>query len=143
MKTKSVNLSLPEWAWVDGGEHEAEGDPLKGRNVIMHVRSATVLEILEQEMCLIKDDVRQIPFEYVDVFGIAEQMVCVLHYSATLEDWDDKVEIIMRKVGEVMPIYVNETDFHILSFSFSQSSSAHNLAYSLSSLKGKDFTIRL
>jgi hypothetical protein len=114
MEIKSVNLNLPEWAWVDGGEHETGGDPLKGRNVIMHVRSATVLEILEQDMCIIKDGVRQIPFEYVDVFGIAEQMVCVLHYSATLEDWDDKIETIMQKGIEWYKTYCAWEDRNIV-----------------------------
>lgn len=40
-----MNLTLPEFAFIEGSGHEKGGDPLYGRNVIMHIRSASIIEI--------------------------------------------------------------------------------------------------
>ena len=39
MGKKFIELTLPEWAFLDARSHL--GDELKGRTVILHVRSAT------------------------------------------------------------------------------------------------------
>lgn len=108
------NLNLPEWVWLNGGEHEDKGDPLKGRSLIMHTRSASVMEILERDLCVIKEDFRQIPFEYTGIVGGIEEMVCVLHYSATLDDWGTEIEDIMRKSIEWYKRYCSWEDKNIL-----------------------------
>ena len=49
MNTKKVvNLALPEFAFVEGSGHE-NPNILEGRDVILHVRSASVMEVFERE----------------------------------------------------------------------------------------------
>ncbi|MCD8176727.1 MAG: hypothetical protein LUE98_04605 [Tannerellaceae bacterium] len=44
---KMIDLTLPEWLFLDGNTHE--GRTLGNRTVILHVRSATVIEIFDRE----------------------------------------------------------------------------------------------
>ena len=45
MATKLNEVKLPEWVWVSGGEHERNGNPLENRMIIMHVHTATIIEM--------------------------------------------------------------------------------------------------
>ena len=44
----AYELTLPEFAFVEGSDHEGDNNILKGRTVIQHIRSYTVLELTEQ-----------------------------------------------------------------------------------------------
>ena len=44
---KRLDLTLPEWAFLDAHNHL--GDPLKGRDVLLHVRTNTMLEIFNSD----------------------------------------------------------------------------------------------
>lgn len=90
---KTINLTLPDFAFLD----DAQDGQLSERNVILHVRSASVVEILERGKAMLYDDVLTYKFSYTNPCGIAEPMVAVLHYTATL-DKDKDPDLIKRKI---------------------------------------------
>lgn len=94
MSVKITNLSLPEWAWVSGGDHEPSGDPLEGRNVVLHVRSATVIELLEEDSFMPAPGVKTFKFTYRNFAGVNERHIAVLHYSAACDDAEILEEIL-------------------------------------------------
>ena len=81
-----TNLTLPEWAWLDGGDHEKGGDPLEGRNVVLHVRSASVIEFLEPGNFVPARNVQSYAFTYKNIYGCTERHIAVLHYCAVASD---------------------------------------------------------
>lgn len=89
-----VNLTLPEWAWLNGGEHENGGDPLIGRNLILHIRSASVIEILERDLTELHNDVISYEFDYMNSLGLEEKFVVALHHSPLLDAEDDYFQIM-------------------------------------------------
>lgn len=98
---KKTNLTLPEWAWVDGGDHEENGNPLQGRNVMMHIRSASVMEVLRGDSTELHSDVIKYGFNYINSFGLVEPMIIALHFSPLLdpeEDYDKIIEIMKEGV---------------------------------------------
>ena len=91
----SRHLILPEFAFVKGwGDH----DILNGRNVVLHTRTASVIEMLPEENALaLRADVLTYKFDYINAYGIVEHFTAVLHYSAKFyEDLDG--ELIRQKV---------------------------------------------
>lgn len=86
---KIVELKLPEWAWVDGGEHEPSGDPLKGREVIIHIRSASVMEVFNHGEVVSKMATLQYDFDCTNAFGVIEHKTMLLHFSPQLHISDD------------------------------------------------------
>lgn len=96
-------LTLPEFAFVEGSWHEKDGDPLQGRIVILHVRSATVIEIFDREDVVLNDNVLTFKFAYTNSHGIKEHMVAALHYCATLDVKADSAfikEEIMKSAAQ-------------------------------------------
>ncbi|QUT54953.1 hypothetical protein INE86_03494 [Parabacteroides distasonis] len=91
-----MNLTLPEFAFIEGSGHEKGGDPLYGRNVIMHIRSASIIEIFGRKDVALNPDVPTLKFSYTNRFGIKEPMIAALHYCATL---DVKYDSEMIKKG--------------------------------------------
>lgn len=53
MTGKKIELTLPAFAFLEDSGHD--GNTLEGRNVIMHIRSASVVEILERDKCGLKE----------------------------------------------------------------------------------------
>lgn len=82
--------TLPEFAFVEGSWHEKGGDPLEGRIVILHVRSASVIEIFDREDVALNDNVLTYKFSYSNSLGIKEPMIAALHYCATLDSKADR-----------------------------------------------------
>ena len=97
MAERIIELSLPEFAFLEGSGHE-HPNVLTMRNVIYHVRTASVLEVLEWKMSAIKPDKVQQRFTYRNRYGVDEKMIIVLHYSATLDEVEDREEIMERVV---------------------------------------------
>lgn len=96
-----TKLTLPEFAFVDGSEHEKNN--LEGRTVILHVRSASVIEIFERSDAFLNEDVLTYKFSYTNKFGVKEQMIAALHYCATLDKEKDSELIkssIMRPAAQ-------------------------------------------
>lgn len=96
MADKLVSLTLPEWAWLNGGEHEKGGDPLEGRNVITHVRSASVIEFFLEDDFVPNTNVLTYAFSYRNPEGITERHIAALHYSATHEEPEVLRDILKR-----------------------------------------------
>lgn len=84
---KGIELNLPEFAFVESSGHD--GDKLQGRNVILHVRSASVMEVFETDKVYLKEDIISFDFHNVNKFGIKEYLTIALHYCATLDAQKD------------------------------------------------------
>lgn len=86
------DLSLPAFAFIeDAKEHGV----LEGRNVILHVRSASVIEMLTKDTLIaLNDNVLTYDFDFINAWGCIEHYVAVLHYSATLDITSEKGMIL-------------------------------------------------
>lgn len=93
---KIIDVTLPEWAWINGSEHERGGDLLSHRNVILHVRSASVIEFFEDGNFMPAKDVPVYEFDYTNNAGGKERHIAALHYSTTLTDSDSIIELLHR-----------------------------------------------
>lgn len=91
----TVNLNLPAFAFVEGSDHE--DNILKGRNVILHIRSASVIEIFERDNVNFNEGTLIYNFSYLNFVGFKEPMVAALHYSATLDVIADR-DMIKKEI---------------------------------------------
>lgn len=110
---KIIEVKLPEWAWINGGEHEEGGDPLEGRNVILHVRSASVIEFFEEGYFMPKGEVQSHTFTYDNAFGQTERHIAVLHYSAACDD-AEVIHDILVAASEWYCAYMKWEDNNII-----------------------------
>ena len=94
---KAVNLTLPPFAWLTD-------DELDGRDVLLHVRSATVLEFFSADTTLcLRPDVIQRQFVYRNRYGVDEPTIVVVHYSPFIDDVDVlDVEVIAPAIKYYM-----------------------------------------
>lgn len=90
---KAIKLTLPAFAFLDG--NSPKGDTLEGRMVILHVRSASVLEFFHDEV-LLKNTVISKQFSYINRYGVEELITCAVHYSPLLEE----KELILSEIVE-------------------------------------------
>lgn len=103
-----VNLTLPEFAFVHGSEHEE--DILKGRSVFLHIRSNTMLELFsKQDGVVINDDVKTYHFEYVNMFGVIEDLFIAVHYTFD----EGNISSILEKSSEWFMDYCRWEDRNI------------------------------
>ena len=93
IKMGLIELTLPAFAFLD----DAQTGELKDRNVILHVRSQSVIEIFEPENAFFTEDTLTYRFTYTNLFGIKETLVAALHYCATLDAAIDR-ELIKKEV---------------------------------------------
>lgn len=108
------DLILPEFAFVEGwGNH----DILNGRNVVLHTRTASVIEMLPEENALaLRADVLTYKFDYINAYGMVEHFIAVLHYCATLDEKADAEMIrneIMAKAARWFCDYMEWEDNNI------------------------------
>lgn len=107
-----TELTLPEFAFVESSGHD--GDQLRGRNVILHVRSASVVEVLPKEDFLGGvDGVLRYDFTHLNTYGVAEDIIMLLHYSATLDKDIDKqliIDEVMRPAAKWYSDYCDWED---------------------------------
>ncbi|WP_277099121.1 hypothetical protein [Coprobacter secundus] len=108
---KTTSLTLPEFAFVEGSEHEEGGDPLYGRNVIIHNRTASVMEVFLKEDVVLEDDVVSLNFSNKNSFGIKERMTIALHYSSTLDKVIDRAMIIEEVLKPAAKWYCDYCDW--------------------------------
>lgn len=92
MENDITDLSLPEFAFLDDDVNDSP--MLKGRTVILHVRSASVMEVLERDTSRLKDGVLSYEFTNVTAHGVKQEYVLALHYCATLDTEKDREAII-------------------------------------------------
>lgn len=110
MKEEIRELTLPEFAFVEGSAHE-NPNILYGRNVILHIRSVSILEVLEWRMSAIKPEVLQQRFTYRNKYGTEEKMVIVLHYSSLLDVDNDREAIIEQVIKPAIKWYCDYCDW--------------------------------
>lgn len=96
MTERVINVTLPEFAFIESSGHD--GDQLKGRNVILHTRSASIIEIFEEENFFPNEGVITQRFYNMNRLGVKEYYIAALHYTATLDTTTDKKEILERVV---------------------------------------------
>jgi len=95
-----IDLTLPEWTFLDGMNHN--GDTLKGRTLIYHVRSASIIEVLDDKFQLNEG---VISYNYVGYLG--EKLTLVLHYCATLHGKNNR-EYIIEKILKPCALWYDE-----------------------------------
>lgn len=95
---------------MEGSGHE-QPNVLYGRNVILHTRTASVLEVLEWKMSAVKPEKLQMRFAYRNKYGLDEQLIIVLHYSATLDELDDREELFERVIEPAAKWYCDYCDW--------------------------------
>jgi hypothetical protein len=105
-----VKLTLPEFAFVAGAEND--NDELRGRTVILHVHTATVMEVFESsDVCLNVDALHYDYVRHTPYFD--EALTIALHYSATLDDEEDIFKV-MKKAAQWYNDYCDWEDLEIL-----------------------------
>lgn len=88
--------TLPEWAFLDAHSHL--GNPLGNRTVINHVRSASIIEIVDRDKdgFIPVEDVIIYNFKYISSTG-TERLSAILHYCVTL-DMDADRDMIKTRI---------------------------------------------
>lgn len=77
---KTQELTLPEFAFIDGSEHEE--NILQGRTVFQHIRSYTVFELFDkQEAFILNKEVKKYEFEYINIYGVTEELTLAIHFT--------------------------------------------------------------
>ena len=109
---KLMIFNLPDFAFLDGNCHD--GDTLKDRDVVLHIRSASVVEFFEDGKINLNDNVIHTDFDYKNIFGITEKKVCALHYSQTLSEPFDIKEHILKPAIEWFKKYSDWEDGQIV-----------------------------
>lgn len=80
MAKEIIDLTLPPIVFLDGWS--ADGDTLEGRTVLLHVRSASVVEILEADAAHLKAGTPVFEFSFTNGYGIDERMVAAAFYAS-------------------------------------------------------------
>ena len=109
MSDKVINVTLPAFAFVESSGHD--GDLLQGRTVILHVRSASVIEIFEEENFFPKEGVITLRFFNRNHLGEKEYYIAALHYCATLDEKYDKKAILEQIVAPAAQWYCDYCDW--------------------------------
>jgi hypothetical protein len=80
MKQKT-DLTLPEWAFLDADYQT--GNALTGRDILLHVRTHTILEFIsiDDNMIQLSGEVKRMHFTYTNKYGLGENYVVAIHYS--------------------------------------------------------------
>ena len=95
MKQELRDLSLPEFAFIDDDKPNGK---LHGRNVILHTRTMSVIEVLDKDEVLhIEPHVLTCEFDYINPYAAIEHKVAILHVCATMDVVADR-EAIMNSV---------------------------------------------
>lgn len=81
-------IYLPEFVFLDGSEHEPGGNPTAGRTLILHVRTATVLELFDQnnDEFALNPETTTFNFEHTNILKVKENFVFAVHYTFAPDD---------------------------------------------------------
>lgn len=110
---KIIDVTLPEWAWLDGSDHENNGNQLDGRDVLLHVRSASVIEFFEEGDFVPNSTAKCHRFEYANADGDTERYIAVLHYCAATND-ESIISDILKAASEWYADYMEWEDRNII-----------------------------
>lgn len=101
---KMIEFDLPEFAFIEGSSHELGGNPLDGRIIILHTRSASVIEIFDRKKVVLEEGVLSYKFKFTNSLGIEEPMIAALHYCATLDKSAD-VKMIKQEIMKPLAMW--------------------------------------
>lgn len=106
-----INYTLPEFVFLDGNSHE--GDSLEHRTVLQHVRSYTIVEVIDLDSTIADSGFKgeKLKFEHVNMLGVTETHLMVVHFS--LAEYDD-VTGILEKCREWYCSYLDWEDKRII-----------------------------
>jgi hypothetical protein len=98
--------NLPEWAFLDAHSHLGNG--LGSRTVILHTRSASVIEIIDRDHdeFFPSHHVLKFNFKYIMPLEV-QRLSAVLHYCATLDKGGDR-EYIKNEILKPCAIWYCE-----------------------------------
>lgn len=103
MAKELIALTLPEFGFVSD---DLNGE-LRGRNVIIHIRSMSIIEILEREnVYYYEPDVLYHKFEYENIFGETEHLVALLHICTTFDKEIDRTYILDNIIKPACEYYM-------------------------------------
>ena len=98
-----IPLTLPEFGFVSD---DLSGE-LRGRNVIIHIRSMSIIEILEREdVYYYEPDVLYHKFDYENMFGETECLVALLHVCTTFDKEIDRGYIVDNLIKPASVFYM-------------------------------------
>ena len=95
--------TLPEWAFLDAHSHL--GNLLEVRTVINHIRSASIIEIIDRDKdgFIPVENVVMYNFKYISPSG-TERLSAILHYCATLDKNVDR-DMIRTQILKVCAMW--------------------------------------
>lgn len=103
MNKQLIQLTLPEFAFLSD---DLNGE-LRGRNVIIHIRTMTIIEIIERENVLLYEpNVLYHKFDYENMFGETEKLVAMLHVCTTFDKILDKEYIKQNIIKPACEFYM-------------------------------------
>lgn len=103
MAKELIALTLPEFGFVSD---DLNGD-LRGRNVIIHIRSMSIIEILEHKnVYYYEPDTLYHKFEYKNIFGEIEHLVALLHVCTTFDKEIDGAYILDNIIKPACEFYM-------------------------------------
>ena len=116
---KKLDLTLPEWAFLDA--HNQLGNPLEGRDVLLHVRTHTMMEVfaLDETTLELFHGVKKRVFTFTNSLGITEKHCLAVHYSLALYD---ELEYALDKAVDFYCNYMTWEDNNIIK----EDTSKHN-----------------
>lgn len=104
MNAIGIEYTLPEWVFLDGKSHQ--GNTLKNRTVILHTRSATVIEVICHHGIIAHSEFTGVQHEYIHTYknGIEVKYTFVAHYSAytILEDSNELPIELEKEVKKIL-----------------------------------------
>lgn len=96
MAQKKVDLTLPEWVFLDGSS--PFGNTLGLRTIILHVRSMTIIEIFDRDFDGISLNPDVLTYKFKNVHPTHEErLIAAVHHSCMLDVNTDR-ELIKRNV---------------------------------------------
>jgi len=108
-RMKKQTLTIPEWVFLDAANHT--GNELEGRDVLLHVRTHTMLEFFNQtdDLIQLNKNVKQKQFYFKNKFGITENYRVAVHYSLT-EFFDTDTDAVIDGAIEFFKKWMNWMD---------------------------------
>ncbi len=100
-------LELPEWAFLDADNHT--GNQLKGRDVLLHIRTNTAFEVFSKNKVKLKSNIPHRNFQVKNVFGVEEEFIIAIHFTFA-QDTDE----IFSKAIKFYTDWIHWTDRTII-----------------------------
>jgi hypothetical protein len=75
-------LTLPEFVFLDSSYHEPKDIQINKRTILMHVKSATVIEVFDgDDEFALDPEIKTYQFAYKNRFNAIEDVTLAVHFS--------------------------------------------------------------